>query len=138
MKTRAIASPGSHPALAAHRSATPAQRIDPGIAEAVERQAKAMRELSRRAFPEPDVVLDDAPALIEAARAQRRRPAAAAEAAALRRARWPASLRSPGGSPLQPRGAVAECAGVLDAVEPVDAPLGEGLGDLLLVLWQVR
>ncbi|MEU3520929.1 hypothetical protein ABZ770_37685 [Streptomyces sp. NPDC006654] len=31
-----------------------------------------MRELSRRAFPEPDAVLDDAPALIEDARAQRR------------------------------------------------------------------
>ncbi|MCD9145466.1 hypothetical protein [Streptomyces albireticuli] len=46
----------------------------------MEQQTKAMRELSRRAFPEPDVVLGDAPALIEAARAQRRRQAAAAEA----------------------------------------------------------
>ena len=36
----------------------------PGITEAVERQKRAMRELSRRAFPEPDVVPDDAPAPI--------------------------------------------------------------------------
>ncbi|WP_411292765.1 hypothetical protein [Streptomyces sp. SDr-06] len=46
-----------------------------------------MRELSRRAFPEPDVVADDAPAPIEQARAQPRRQAVATEAAALRRAR---------------------------------------------------
>ncbi|MEV5568016.1 hypothetical protein AB0L54_34965, partial [Streptomyces sp. NPDC052196] len=48
---------------------------------------KAMRELSRRAFPEPDVASDDAPAPIDQARIQRRRQAAATEAAALRRAR---------------------------------------------------
>jgi hypothetical protein len=53
----------------------------------VERQTAAMRGLSRRAFPEPGVVPDDAPALIEAARIQRCRQAAAAKAAALRRAR---------------------------------------------------
>ncbi|MFE6023350.1 hypothetical protein ACFQ6O_43900 [Streptomyces sp. NPDC056441] len=52
----------------------------------MERQTAAMRELSRRAFPELDVVPDDAPAPIEQARAQRRRQAAATEAAALRRA----------------------------------------------------
>lgn len=47
-----------------------------------------MRELSRTAFPEPpDSVPDDAPTPIEQARAQRRRQAAATEAAALRRAR---------------------------------------------------
>lgn len=61
--------------------------MDQGIAEAVERQTAAMRELSRRAFPEPDVVPDDAPAQIEQSRVQRRRQAAATEAAALRRAR---------------------------------------------------
>lgn len=60
---------------------------DPAIAEAVERQTAAMRELSRRAFPEPDAVADDAPAPIEQARAQRRRQTAATEAAALRRTR---------------------------------------------------
>ncbi|MFD9605830.1 hypothetical protein [Streptomyces sp. NPDC059970] len=53
----------------------------------MERQNHAMRELPRRAFPEPDVVPDDAPAPIEAVRAQRRRLVAATEAAALRRAR---------------------------------------------------
>ncbi|MFE7046525.1 DciA family protein, partial [Streptomyces atratus] len=78
---------GYRRALKAHREATPPRRVDPGIAEAVERQTAAMRELSRRAFPEPDVVPDDAPAPIEQARAQRRRQAAATEAAALRRAR---------------------------------------------------
>ncbi|MFD9825619.1 hypothetical protein [Streptomyces violascens] len=53
----------------------------------MERQAAAMRELSRRAFPEPDVVPDGAPAPIDQARAWRRRQAAATEDAALRRAR---------------------------------------------------
>ncbi|MFD3808392.1 hypothetical protein ACFWTC_33535 [Streptomyces sp. NPDC058619] len=61
--------------------------MDPHIAEAVERQSAAMWELSRRAFPEPDGVPTDAPAPIDQARVQRRRQAAATEAAALRRAR---------------------------------------------------
>ncbi|MFF3733377.1 hypothetical protein ACFYXM_24440 [Streptomyces sp. NPDC002476] len=56
------------------------------IAEAVERQTAAMRELSRRAFREPDTIPDDTLAPIEQARAQRHRQAAATEAAALRRA----------------------------------------------------
>ncbi|MDX3170277.1 DciA family protein [Streptomyces scabiei] len=74
-------------AVEAHRQAARPSRVDPDIAAAVERQTAAMRELSRRAFPEPDVVPDDAPAPIDAARAQRRRQAAVTEAAALRRAR---------------------------------------------------
>ncbi|MFF7146248.1 hypothetical protein ACFZB5_34595 [Streptomyces nodosus] len=65
----------------------PLSRVDPAIAEAVERQTAAMRELSRRAFPEPEAVPDDAPTPIEQARAERRRQAAATETAALRRAR---------------------------------------------------
>ncbi|KUH35192.1 hypothetical protein ATE80_30695 [Streptomyces kanasensis] len=60
--------------------------MDLAITEAVERQSAAMRELSRRAFSETDVVPDDAPAPVEQVRAQRRRQAAATEAAALRRA----------------------------------------------------
>ncbi|MFC9501872.1 hypothetical protein ACFT0D_47590, partial [Streptomyces sp. NPDC056982] len=40
----------------------PPSRVDPAIAQAVERQTTAMRELSRRAFPEPETVPDDAPA----------------------------------------------------------------------------
>ncbi|MEU8622654.1 DUF721 domain-containing protein [Streptomyces sp. NPDC048623] len=81
-------SAGYRRALAAHQEVAGPRRVDPAIAEAVERQAAVMRELSRRAFPEPDVaVLEDAPAPIEQARAQRRRQAAATEAAALRRAR---------------------------------------------------
>ncbi|MEV8606024.1 DciA family protein [Streptomyces griseoviridis] len=87
VKTRDMAAPGFHQALAAHQSAVPARRVDPGITAAVERQTRVMRELSRRAFPDTDVVPDDAPAPIEQARAQRRRQAAATEAAALRRAR---------------------------------------------------
>ncbi|MFE5560228.1 hypothetical protein [Streptomyces sp. NPDC056544] len=71
----------------AHRLAAPLSRVDPGIAAAVERQTVAMWALSRRAFSEPDVVAEDAPAPIEQGRAQRRRQAAVAEAAALRRAR---------------------------------------------------
>ncbi|MFH9663585.1 hypothetical protein ACH4NF_35495 [Streptomyces sp. NPDC017248] len=72
--------------MRSRRTARPSL-ADLGIAEAVERQTAAMRELSHQAFPEPDVVPDDAPAPIEQARAQRRRQAAATEAAALRRAR---------------------------------------------------
>ncbi|MGI5532485.1 DciA family protein [Streptomyces syringium] len=86
-KTREMACEGYRRALAAHQEVAPARRMDPGIAEAVERQNQAMRELSRRAFPEPDVVPDDAPSPIEAARDQRRRQAAVTQAAALRRAR---------------------------------------------------
>ncbi|MFG2987422.1 DUF721 domain-containing protein [Streptomyces sp. NPDC048258] len=87
VRTRETACEGHRRALAAHQEVAPPRRVDPGIAEAVERQTAAMRELSRRAFPEADAVPDDAPAPIEQARAQRRRLAAATEAAALRRAR---------------------------------------------------
>ncbi|MFF9690515.1 DUF721 domain-containing protein [Streptomyces sp. NPDC014623] len=73
--------------IEAHRQAVVPSRVDPGIAQAVERQNRAMRELGRRAFPEPPVVPDDAPAPIVQARVQRRRQAAMTEAAALRRAR---------------------------------------------------
>ncbi|MFH8692630.1 hypothetical protein ACH4EC_37975 [Streptomyces anulatus] len=83
---RAVPPEGYRLAVEAHRAAARPFRVDPGIAQAVERQTTAMRELSRRAFPEPDVVADDAPAPIEQARVQRRRQAAATEAAALRRA----------------------------------------------------
>ena len=69
-RTRETASEGYRRALAAHQEVAPPRRVDPGIAEAVERQNQAMLELSRRAFPEPDVVPDDAPAPIEAARDQ--------------------------------------------------------------------
>ncbi|MFF9607597.1 hypothetical protein ACF1GY_35945 [Streptomyces sp. NPDC014684] len=54
-----------------------------------------MRELSR-ALLEPDVVADDAPTSIEATRTQRRRQAAATEAAALRRARQERAARESG------------------------------------------
>lgn len=84
---------GYRRAIEAHRQAVRPSRVDPAIAEAVERQTAAMRELSRRAFPEPDAVPDDAPASIEATRAQRRRQAAATEAAALRRARQERAAR---------------------------------------------
>ncbi|MFI2214937.1 DciA family protein [Streptomyces sp. NPDC020141] len=53
---------GYRRAIEAHRQAAQPPRIDPGIAAAVERQTRAMRELSRRAFPEPDDIADDAPA----------------------------------------------------------------------------
>lgn len=78
---------GYRRAIEAHRQAARPSLADPGIAQAVKRQTAAMRELSRRAFPEPDVVPDDAPAPIDQARVQRRRHAATTEAAALRRAR---------------------------------------------------
>ncbi|MEU0630628.1 DUF721 domain-containing protein [Streptomyces sp. NPDC005989] len=78
---------GYRRAIEAHRQAALPSRADPHIAAAVERQTAAMRELSRRAFPGPDVAPDDAPAPVEAACAKRRRQAAATEAAALHRVR---------------------------------------------------
>jgi hypothetical protein len=103
-----MASEGFCQALAAHQAVAPAQRLDPGIAEAVERQTRAMRELSRRAFPELEVSSDDQPAPIEAARVQRRREAEATRAAALRRARAERARQSgtaaaaPGSASLRP------------------------------------
>ncbi|MYU23529.1 hypothetical protein [Streptomyces sp. SID8352] len=78
---------GYRRAIEAHRQAAPPSRVDPGIAEAVERQTRAMRELSRRAFPEPEVPSDDQPAWVGTARIQRRRESEATRALALRRAR---------------------------------------------------
>ncbi|MEU8489275.1 DciA family protein [Streptomyces sp. NPDC048641] len=102
VKTRQEASPGFHQALAAHQAATPARRLDPGIAKAVERQTRAMRELSRRAFPETEAAVKEAPAPINAAHLQRRREAAATEAAALRRARAERAARQAGTAALVP------------------------------------
>ncbi|MCX5278191.1 hypothetical protein [Streptomyces virginiae] len=87
VKARDMAPPGFHRALTAHLAVPRAQHVSSGVTEAIERQNRAMRELSRRAFPEADVVPDDAPAPIEQARLQRRRQAAVTKAAALRRAR---------------------------------------------------
>ncbi|MEU3064172.1 DciA family protein [Streptomyces subrutilus] len=107
-KTRQTACEGYRRALAAHQEAAVPSRVDPGIAEAVERQNRAMRELSRRAFPESDVVADDAPAPIDQARTQRRREADVSHAAALRRARAERAARE---------------AGTVAAVTPQRAPL---------------
>ncbi|MFK0120761.1 DUF721 domain-containing protein [Streptomyces sp. NPDC090994] len=86
---------GYRRAIEAHRQAAPPSRVDPGIAEAVERQTRAMRELSRRAFPEPDVAVpDDAPIRFDATCFERRRPAEVSRAAALRRARQERAART--------------------------------------------
>ncbi|MFB6945644.1 DciA family protein [Streptomyces sp. NPDC060286] len=106
VKTHEMASPGFRQALAAHQAVTPAQRVDPGITEAVERQTRAMRELSRRAFPETEVAVDVAPAPINAGHLQRRREAAATEAAALRRARAERAARQAGTAALVPNATV--------------------------------
>ncbi|MFB8247332.1 DciA family protein [Streptomyces sp. NPDC055952] len=86
-------------AVEAHRQAARPSRVDPDIAEAVERQTAAMRELSRRAFPEHDVLSDDASASIEQVRAEGRRPAEVSRAAALRRARAEKARTLPSGGP---------------------------------------
>ncbi|OII64364.1 hypothetical protein BJP40_02295 [Streptomyces sp. CC53] len=93
---RRIPPEGYRRAIEAHRQAARPSLADPAIEEAVERQTAAMRELSRRAFPEPNVVPDDAPAPIGQARVERRRQAAATEAAALRRARQERAARELG------------------------------------------
>ncbi|MFE7675803.1 DUF721 domain-containing protein [Streptomyces albidoflavus] len=87
VRTRETACEGYRRALAAHQEVAPPRRVDPGIAAAVERQTAAMRELSRRAFPETDVVVDEAPTPFDATRSERRRQAEVSRAAALRRAR---------------------------------------------------
>ncbi|MFY4721473.1 DUF721 domain-containing protein [Streptomyces sp. LaBMicrA B280] len=87
---------GYRRAIEAHRQAVQPSTGDPAIAEAVERQTATMRELSRRAFPEPGVVADDGLTSLEATRAQRRRQAAATETAALRRARQERAARESG------------------------------------------
>ncbi|MER5402050.1 hypothetical protein [Streptomyces sp. NPDC002599] len=87
-----MASPSFHQALAAHCQAAPPSLADPDIAQAVERQTRAMRELSARVFPEPD----EASASIEAARAQRRRVAGKTRIAALRQARKDRAARQSG------------------------------------------
>jgi hypothetical protein len=75
VKTREMASPGFHQALAAHQAVVPPSRVDPSIAEAVERQTRVMRALSLRAFPESEQAADDHPAPLEQARIKRRRQA---------------------------------------------------------------
>ncbi|MFD7866809.1 hypothetical protein [Streptomyces sp. NPDC059783] len=59
------ASPGRH-----------GQHVNSGVTEVIERQNQAMRELSRRAFTEPDIGPDDVPAPLGQARTQRSRQAA--------------------------------------------------------------
>ncbi|MFF2026741.1 DciA family protein [Streptomyces sp. NPDC058171] len=86
---------GYRRAIEAHRQAVPPSRTDPGIAAAVERQTASMRELSRRAFPDPDAAPNE-PAPIDQARVQHRRQAAATEAAALYRARAERAARHAG------------------------------------------
>ncbi|MEU1669431.1 DciA family protein [Streptomyces sparsogenes] len=102
VKTREMGSAGFHQALAAHQAVVPPSRVDPSIAEAVERQTRAMRALSRRAFPEPEQTADDAPAPIEQARTERRRQADASHAAAVRRARAERAAREAGTSAAVP------------------------------------
>ncbi|CAM5325200.1 hypothetical protein [Streptomyces griseus] len=87
VRPRETACEGYRRALAAHQEVAPPRRVDPGIAAAVERQTAAMRELSRRAFPETDVAVDEAPTPFDANRSERRRQAEVTRAAALRRAR---------------------------------------------------
>ncbi|MEW2467904.1 DciA family protein [Streptomyces sp. NPDC046994] len=69
------------------REALP-RRDDAAITQAAERQSRALRELSKRAFGEDDQTVDAARATpIVDAQAERRRTAAAVHATALRRAR---------------------------------------------------
>lgn len=87
VKTRETASAGYKEALAVHQAVASSPRTDLSIAEAAERQTRAMRQLSRRAFPEPEASSGNQSALIEAARLQRRRESEATRVLALRRAR---------------------------------------------------
>ncbi|MFE0886995.1 DciA family protein [Streptomyces rochei] len=103
VKTREMGSAGFHQALAAHQAVVPPSRVDPSIAEAVERQTRAMRALSLQAFPEPEAAADDQPAPIEQARTERRRQADVSYAAALRRARAERAAREAGTAAAVPQ-----------------------------------
>ncbi|WP_051705949.1 hypothetical protein [Streptomyces albus] len=103
VKTREMASPGFHQALAAHQAVAPPRRTDPSIAQAVERQTAAMRALSLQAFPGPEPVADDAPAPIEQARIERRRQTDVSHAAAVRRARAERAAREAGTAAAVPQ-----------------------------------
>ncbi|MCX5207575.1 DciA family protein [Streptomyces sp. NBC_00237] len=92
VKTREMGCAGYQEALAVVQGSRSGRRVDPEVAAAVERQTKAMRELSARAF----AAQADAPAPIAEARLQRSRQAAAVEAAALRRARAERAARQNG------------------------------------------
>ncbi|MFF5147881.1 DUF721 domain-containing protein [Streptomyces sp. NPDC013157] len=105
VKTREVASEDYRQALAAHQSVAPARRGDEGIAQAVERQNRALHELSCRAFPEPEVSSDEQPAPIEAGRVQRRREAEATRILALRRARTERAARQDSTAAGRPEGA---------------------------------
>jgi hypothetical protein len=83
VRTRETASDGYHQALAEHQAARPERHVDQAIAEAIEAQTRGLRELSQRAFPDPE---PDDPNAIETTRARRRREANATHALALRRA----------------------------------------------------
>ncbi|SEC36872.1 hypothetical protein SAMN05216489_00553 [Streptomyces sp. 3213] len=87
VKTRETTSPGYKESLAVHQAVVPERRVDPGIAQAVERQTRAMRELSVRAFPEQQGEPDGTSVSIEKARGQHLREAEAVRAKAVRRAR---------------------------------------------------
>ncbi|MFJ3213843.1 hypothetical protein [Streptomyces flaveolus] len=100
VKTRETAGDGYRQALAAHRTVRPDRHVaDPVIQEAIESQTRALRELSRRAFPDPGTE----PSPIDAARAQRRRQVAATEAAALRRARTERATRQASTDATEPQ-----------------------------------
>ncbi|MCO8308835.1 DciA family protein [Streptomyces sp. RKCA744] len=103
VKTREMGSAGFHQALAAHQAVVPPSRVDPSIAEAVERQTAAMRALSLRAFPEPEAAADDQSAPIEQARTERCREADVSRAAALRRARAERAAREAGTAAAVPQ-----------------------------------
>ncbi|MFF3733401.1 hypothetical protein ACFYXM_24560 [Streptomyces sp. NPDC002476] len=81
--------------------------MDPSIAEAAERQTRAMRVLSLRAFPELEVSSEEGPTSIDSVRVQRRREAEATRAVALRRARAERAARQGSTATGQLRGVAA-------------------------------
>ncbi|MFD5098920.1 DciA family protein [Streptomyces albidochromogenes] len=99
VKTRDMAPPGFHRPPTAHQAVPRVQHVSSGVTEAIERQNRAMRELSRRAFPDPEPDPDGGPSPLETARAQRRREADASHAAALRLARQERAARAAGHRP---------------------------------------
>ncbi|MGN5392449.1 DciA family protein [Streptomyces sp. JL7001] len=122
VKTREMASQGYQRALAAHRAVAPVSRVDPAMTEAMERQARAMRELRLRAFPEPESAADGQLAPIDQARVERRRQADASHAEALGMARAERALRSGAALVLPQRFPLTDgtvrCAGANPRMQP--------------------
>nr|MDT0521286.1 DciA family protein [Streptomyces sp. DSM 41633] len=118
VRTRDMAPAGFHRALAAHQAVPRTREVALDSAEAAKRQTRVLRELSNRAFPDPEELGDEQPAPIDTALLRRRREFAATEAAAVLRARAERAQQS-GAAVILPQPAPPHSAAGPGAASPV-------------------